>query len=185
MISSNQISPGITIEISGKIFRVETCSKVNVAKGNPFIKTKLRDLVTDSIIEKNFKLKQEVKEVSLVEHTLEYLYPEGKNYLFLNIDNLEQILVDSNVLKKAIDFLKEGTQLKAMFYGESIFAVELPQFLELMVTNTKNIEDSKNLSSAIKKAVLETGAQIEVPLFIEIGDIVKVDTLTNEFIQRI
>ena len=185
MISSNQISPGMTVEIGDKIFRVETCNKVELSKGNPFIKTKLRDLVTDEIVEKNFKIKQELKEVALIEHSLEYLYPEGKNYLFLNIDNLDNVTVSARVLKKSIDYLKEGTQLKAMFYGDSIVAVELPRFLELMVTNTKKNENKKNLSSAIKKAILETGAQVDVPLFIEIGDIVKIDTHTNEFIQRV
>jgi elongation factor P len=184
MITSNQISPGITIEINGKIFRVESSVKVSVSKGSSFIKTKLRDLINDKISEKNFKIGQDIKEVALEEHTLEYLYPEGKDYLFFDIDNLEHIKVSVKILKKSIDYLKESIQVKAMFYGESIFDIELPQFLELMVTNTvSNTENS--ISNTTKKAVLETGAEVSVPLFIEVGDIIKVDVHNEEYIQRV
>ena len=185
MLMSNQISPGITIQIEGKIYRVESAVKVAVAKGTPFIKTKLRDLQSEKITEKSFKLNQPIQEVALVEHQLEYLYPESKKYLFLDIGSLEQILVASEILGESIHYLKEGTQVKAMFYGDSIFSVELPQFLELMVVKTEAGEAAVNVANATKVAVLETGAKIEVPLFVESGDIVKVDTHTNEYIQRV
>ena len=90
MTTANQITPGMTLNIDGKIFRVESSVKVTVAKGNPFVKTKLRNLVTEEVIERNFKLDQMIQEVSLIERTLEFLYPEGKEYLFLDIGNLEQ-----------------------------------------------------------------------------------------------
>ncbi len=179
MTTANQISPGMTLNIDGKIFRVESSVKVTVAKGTPFVKTKLRNLVNDDTIEKNFKLDQAVQEVSLVERTLEFLYPEGKEYLFLDIGNLDQVQVPVQILGDKIHFLKEGIQVKAMFYGETIFAVELPQFLEIMVIKTEGA------SGAAKTAVLETGAKVGVPLFIESGDVIKVDTQANEYIQRV
>ncbi|HRW58029.1 MAG TPA: elongation factor P [Chlamydiales bacterium] len=184
MSKNNQIIPGMTIVLNNKVYRVETATKVKVPKGTPFIKTKLRDLVTDKVIEKNFTPNQEIEEVSLKEHILEYLYPEGKQYLFLDINNLEQVMVAPKILSEKIDFLKEGTQVKAMFYGDSIFAVELPQFLELMVIKTGSTIDSP-VGGTSKKAILETGAEIEVPLFIEVGDILKIDTNSHEFIQRV
>jgi elongation factor P len=182
MTTANQISPGMTLNIDGKIFRVESSVKVTVAKGTPFVKTKLRNLVNDETIEKNFKLDQAVQEVSLVERTLEFLYPEGKEYLFLDIGNLDQVQVPAHILGDKIHFLKEGIEVKAMFYGETIFAVELPQFLEIMVVKT---ESGPGSSSGSKNAVLETGAKVSVPLFIESGDVIKVDTLVNEYIQRV
>jgi elongation factor P len=186
MTTANQISPGMTINLDGKIFRVESSVKVTVAKGTPFVKTKLRNLITDDVIEKNFKLDQPVQEVALAERTLEFLYPEGKEYLFLDIGTLEQVLVSSQVLSDRVHFLKEGIQVKAMFYGETIFAVELPQFLEIMVVKTEGAEgEAVAGSSATKRAVLETGAKIQVPLFIESGDVIKVDTQTNEYVQRV
>lgn len=185
MTTSNQISPGMIISVEGKIYRVESAVKVTVAKGVPFIKTKLKNLVSDEMIEKNFKVGQAVQEVSLAERRLEYLYLEGKDYLFLDVGNLDQVLVPTQVIGDKVNYLKEGTEIKAMFYGESIFSVELPQFLELMVVKTENSDAAIHVANATKIAILETGAKIEVPLFVESGDIVKVDTHSNEYIQRV
>ena len=185
MSTTNQINPGMTINLNGKIYRVESSVKVTVVKGTPFIKTKLRDLLTDKLIEKNFKTTQTVEEVSLKEYALEFLYPEGKDYLFLNIETLEQVLVPSGILGDKINYLKEGTQVKASFYGEAVFTIELPEFLELMVVKTPAVDEKMNVAHTTKEAVLETGAKIKVPLFIEVGDVLKVDTYKNEFIQRI
>lgn len=184
-MTSNQISPGITISLEGKIYRVESAVKVTVAKGTPFIKTKLKDLMSEELLEKNFKEGQAVQEVQLEERRLEFLYLEGKDYLFLDIDNLEQVLVPRNVIADKVNYLKEGIEIKAMFYGKQVFSIELPQFLEVMVGKTEPSEASASMSNATKVAVLETGARIDVPLFVETGDIVKVDTTTNEFVQRV
>lgn len=185
MTTSNQLTPGMTISLDGKIYRVESCVKVTVAKGNPFIKTKLKDLMTDEVVEKTFKLNQPVQDVSLIERKLEYLYLEGKDYLCLDVGNLEQVLVPASVIGDKINYLKEGIEIKAMFYGDSIFSVELPQFLELMVVKAEANAAKVHLANATKTALLETGAKIEVPLFVESGDIVKVDTQTNDYIQRV
>lgn len=185
MVTSQQITPGMILSITGKLFRVESAVKVTMAKGQPFIKAKLRNLSTEKTVEKNFKLGQEVNEVSLEERQLEYLYLEDKNYLFLATDNLDQVLVPPDVLGDKVSFLKEGTELQATFYGETIFSVDLPQFLELMVTKTDPAQEGNSMAGATKQAVLETGAQIEVPLFIEAGDVIKVDTRHQEYIQRV
>lgn len=185
MTTSNQLAPGVTLSVDGKIYRVESCVKVTVAKGVPFIKTKLKDLLSDEVVEKNFKLNQPIQDVSLAEKRLEFLYLEGKDYLFLDIGDLEQVLVPSNVIGDRVNYLKEGTEVKAMFYGKSIFSVELPQFLELMVVKTEESDSAAHVANAIKIAILETGAKVEVPMFVESGDIIKVDTQTNEYIQRV
>jgi len=185
MTTANQISPGMTINLDGKIFRVESSVKVTVAKGTPFVKTKLRNLITDEVIEKSFKLDQVIQEVNLTERILEFLYPEGKEYLFLDVGTLEQTQVSAQILGDKVHFLKEGIQVKAMFYGETIFAIELPQFLEIMVVKTETAEEDAAGSNATKRAVLETGAKLQVPLFIESGDVIKVDTQTNEYVQRV
>jgi len=185
MVQSNQISPGMTLQISKKLYRVESSVKVTVPKGNPFIKTKLRDISTNKVVEKNFKLNQEVNDVSLEEKDLEFLYIEDKDYLFLDFVDLNQILVPSNVVGDKTNYLKEGTTVTAAFYGDTVFSVELPQFLELMVAKTEGDDEVAPLSNANKLAVLETGAKVEVPSFIEVGDIIKVDTKSSEYIQRV
>ncbi|MEM7174431.1 MAG: elongation factor P [Chlamydiota bacterium] len=183
--TSDQISPGMTLSLDGDIYRVESSVKVSVAKGVPFMKTKLRNLVTEELVGKNFKLDQPIQEVSLHEQTLEFLYLEGKAYLFLDIDELEEILVSAKVVGDKVSYLKEGTQVKAKFYGKIIFSVELPQFLELMVAKTEELKSKVSVSNPSKLATLETGAKVEVPLFVEVGDIIKVDTHLGEYIQRI
>jgi elongation factor P len=185
MATSNQISPGMTLSIDGKIYRVEFSVRVTVAKGVPFIKTKLKDLMSDEVIEKNFKVDQPVEEVTLSERRLEYLYLEGKDHLFLDIGELEEVLVPAAVVGDKVNYLKESIQLKAMFYGDTIFSIELPQFLELMVMKLEELESKVSVSNASKLALLETGARVEVPLFIEVGDIIKVDTHVGEYVQRI
>lgn len=185
MTTSNQLAPGMTLSLDGKIYRVDSCVKVTVAKGVPFIKTKLKNLVSDEVIERNFKLNQPIQDVALTERSLEYLYLEGKDYLFLDVGSLDQVLVSSQVIGDKVNFLKEGIELKAMFYGDSIFSVELPQFLELIVVKTEESQSAAHVANATKLAILETGAKVEVPMFIEAGDIIKVDTQTNEYVQRV
>ena len=185
MVASNNINAGMTLLINGKLYRVESSVKVTVPKGTPFIKTKLRDLTTNDLVEKSFKFDQQVKDVSFSEHRLEFLYLEGKDYLFLDVGNLEKILVPEDIVGENINYLKEGVELKASMYGDTIFAVELPQFLELMVGKIEGEGIRKAAANETRVAILETGAHIEVPPFIEVGDIIKIDTKTNEYIQRV
>ncbi|MES2199326.1 MAG: elongation factor P, partial [Chlamydiota bacterium] len=145
---SNQISPGMVLSVEGKIYRVESCVKVTVAKGVPFVKAKLRDLLSDELIEKNFKQGQSVQEVTLSERKLEFLYLEDKNYLFLDVGQLEQVLVQAPIIGDKVNYLKEGIEVKATFYGETIFSIELPQFLELMVVKTESMESRAHVSNA-------------------------------------
>lgn len=184
MATSNQLAPGMTLSLNQKLYRVESSLKVTVPKGTPFIRAKLRDLETDEIVEKSFKLNQPIKDVSLIERRLEFLYPEGDNFLFLDVVVLDQVLVPIQIVGNKVNFLKEGVELKALFYGEIVFSVELPQFLELMVARTHTDQEEASANGS-KIAILETGAKIEVPPFIETGDIIKVDTKTDEYIQRV
>lgn len=185
MVTTNQIHPGMTLSIRGKLYRVESCVKVTVPKGSPFIKTKLKDLSSDEVLEKNFKLDQAIKDVSLIERNLEFLYQEGKDYLFLDVDTLDKVPVPIEVIGERIQFIKEGIEIKASFYGDTVFSVELPQFLELMVASTEGGNEKVSVSDTAKTAILETGAKIQAPPYIEAGDVVKVDTRSWEFIQRV
>lgn len=185
MVATSQLTPGMTITMDGKLYRIESSVKVTVPKGSPFIKTKLRELTSGDLVEKNFKPNQEVTEVQLQERRLEYLYKEGKNYLFLDVDTLEQILVPAAIIGSKVDYLKEAIDLKALAYGTVIFSVELPQFMELMIVSIDTGAEDAHASTTSKIAELETGARLEVPPFIEVGDIIKVDTGSEEYIQRV
>jgi elongation factor P len=184
LLTSNQLTAGMTISVGSKLYRVESCVKVSVPKGSPFIKAKLRDLETQSMVEKNFKPAQEIEEVQLQERRLEFLYKEGNGYRFLDIGNLEQVQVLASIVGDKSHYLKEGIEVKANFYGSSIFSIVLPQFLELMIVSTR-ASSGKAAATGEKIAQLETGAEIVVPPFIEAGDVIKVDTESKEYIQRV
>ncbi len=175
----------MTISLEGKIYRVESLVKVTVAKGVPFIKVKLKNLITDEPLEKNFKPDQVIEEVKLNQRRLEYLYMEGKQHLFLDIETLEQVMVPSEVIGDRVNYLKEGVQVAALFYGSTVFSLDLPQFLEIMIVKTEDLDASNVMAASNKLAILETGAKVEVPMFIENGDIIKVDTKTDEYVQRV
>lgn len=185
MAISNHLQAGMVISVKGRLYRVESSMKVTTPKGAPFIKVKLKDLESNKTVEKSFKLDQTVKEVSLTQRQLEFLYIEGKDYLFLDIDNLDQILVPKSVIESKANYLKEGVDVTASFYGDQIFAVELPQFLELMVSKAEDEKGAAAVTGGNRMAHLETGAKVEVPSFVEVGDIIKVDTRTDEYIQRV
>lgn len=174
MATTNQLAPGMILSLNEKLYRVESSLKVTVRKGAPFIKVKLKSLEDDEVIEKNFKLNQSIKDVALIERSLEFLYPEGDNFLALDIASLEQVLVPVNVVGNKINYLKEGIEFKAFFYGDAIFNIELPDYLELMVTR---IDD--------QIATLETGAKIAIPPYIQSGDFIRVQPRNDEFIQRV
>lgn len=184
-IVATQIVPGMALKIDNKLFRVESCVKVSVPKGASFMKTKMENLSTRKKVEKNFKLNQSLEEVQFEQRKLEFLYMEKKDYLFLDIDSLDMILVPENVVGGRSEFLKEGVDVSGSFYEKKVFSVELPQFLEIMVVKIEEDADSNVGANVTKNAILETGAKVEVPPFIENGDIIKVDTKTREYIQRV
>jgi elongation factor P len=184
-LPASQLVPGMTVNISNKIYRIESSVKVTAARLASFIKVTLRELLTDKLIEKNFKPDKEIEEVTMQEKTIIYMYLENKKYIFLDVDELTQIPLEQSIISDKVDFLKEGVELKASFFGQTVFTVELPQFLELTVMKTEEPNEGGMIGSTTKTAVLETGAKIEVPLFVEVGDIIKVDTQTNEFVQRV
>lgn len=183
MVLSNHISPGMVLLVGDVLYRVESCVKVTVAKGQPFMKAKLRHISTDKLVEKNFKLETEIKDVALEEKYLEFLYPESDAFLFLDYADLKQVLVPASVIGDKVFYLKEGTKVLAAFYGDIVFSIELPQYLELMIV--KISEGNAADASSNKQAVVETGAKVSVPSFVESGDVIKIDTRSNEYIQRV
>lgn len=186
MVQASQLSSGMTISVGGQVFRVESTMKVSVAKGAAFIKAKLRDLGSGALVEKNFKPSQEITETVLQEHRLEFLYPEDETFVFLNISTLDQVVVPADIIGKKQNYLKEGVEVKASAYGQTVLGIELPQFLELGVATVDGEKaSSQNMGNGVRVARLETGAVIEVPPFIEVGDVIKVDTQSDEYIQRV
>lgn len=187
MVASSQLSPGMVIRMGRDLMRVESALKVTAPGAAPHMKIKLLTIPGEEMIERKLKLDQEVEEVTLKEKSLEFLYSEGGKYIFLDIDTLDQVPVESEVVAERREYLKEGVPVKANAWGSTIFSIELPQFLELMVVKTQDpTSKQKQKDPNIERiAIIETGASISVPPFIENGDVIKVDTRSSEFIQRV
>jgi elongation factor P len=183
MILASQLTAGTTILLSKKPYRVDSVVKMTLHKTNPIIKAKLEQLETHTFVEKNFRPTQELEDATLEEHKLQFLYVEDKGFVFLDMGTLDLRKVSQDALGSQTRYLKEGVDVKATCYGETILAIEIPQFLELMVSSVEVKEDKKR--GSLRTAVLETGARLEVPPFVEAGDVLKVDTSTDEYIQRV
>ncbi|EPP35309.1 elongation factor P (EF-P) OB domain protein [Chlamydia ibidis] len=182
---SSQLSVGMFISTKDGLYKVVSVSKVTGNKGDSFIKASLKATDSDVIVERNFKIGQEIKEAQFEARNLEYLYPEGESYLFLDLGNYEKMYISKEIMKDNFLFLKAGVTVSAMVHEDVVFSVELPHFLELMVSKTDFPGDSLCLASGSKKALLETGVEVMVPPFVEIGDVIKIDTRTCEYIQRV
>ena len=185
MIQAHQLTVGMTIVLDEEYYRVESLSKVAVQKTMQLIRVKLRHVQTGKAIERNFKPAQKIDEASVEEHKLEYLYPHEEHFVFLDINTLDLVHVEKSIIGDAVLFLKEGTEVKATCVGSHVFTVELPQFLELMIASIAGTMKQTSGEGPMRKAKLESGAEIEVPPFVEVGDIVKVDTKSKEYIQRV
>jgi elongation factor P len=184
MVLASQLTSGMTIIVNKEPYRVESAVKVAAQKANPFIKTKLRHLVKRDVVEKNFKPTQELEEIALEDHTLEYLYQDGKEHVFLNVGTLDVVKVPRDIIGNKVHYLKEGVEVKGACFGKSILSIDLPQFLELMVSSVE-MEEHERQEGGTRVAILETGARLEVPPFVDVGDVIKVDTRLEEYIQRV
>lgn len=184
MVVASQLVAGMTILMNQQPYRVERVVKVASPKAGAFIKVTLCHLATNEIEEKNCKADQSIEEIALTEDALEYLYQEGKEHIFLNRGSLELVHVAKDVVGKHISYLKEGIEVKGICFGPMVLTVELPQFLELMVSSIEG-DDLDRHDGSIRVAVVETGAKLEVPSFIDVGDVIKVDTRLEEYVQRV
>lgn len=187
MVASYQLVQGMVIRLKSSLYRVEEVNKGTSGKNKNRMELDLKNITKNLLVHQAFDLEEELEEIRLIKHALEFLYKEGKDYLFLDLDNLNQVLISYEIVDKNALFLKEGIEVEAFFYEDKVVMVELPQFLELMISETSDqtMPEEAIGSSSMKSAFLETGAEIVVPQFIEIGDVIKVDIKNKEYIQRV
>lgn len=174
------------LSIDQQLYFVESVTKGTKAKPDA-VRVKLRHFATEKTLEKTFQANDSLKDVSLSERTLEFLYPELEQFLFLDIETLDEVMIPQGVIGPRIEYMKAGVQVRASAYSDAIVAIELPQFLELMVADVEDHFVEAGMTGAVpsKSATLETGAQLRVPSFVEVGDVIKIDTRAEEYIQRI
>lgn len=184
MISTNDMRPGQTLDIEGSLFTIVNYQHVKPGKGQAFVKTKLKNVKSGAVTDKTFRADEKVSLAVLDKREMQYLYEDDAGLVFMDNESYEQVHVDPGLLGDARRFLKDGTTCMIPVYEGTPVGAELPVSMELEITQTEPGVKGDRVSGALKPATVETGAAVQVPLFFEIGDRIKVDTRTGEYTGR-
>jgi len=184
-ITTNDLKTGITLELDNGLFQVIEFQHVKPGKGGAFVRTKLRNVRTGNVFEKTFNAGIRVEQAIINREEMQFLYRDGDDYVFMNNESYEQMNVAPAALGEAADFIIEGMTAQVAFFSGEIISVEIPASVELAIAETEPGVQGDRVSGARKPATLETGKVIQVPLFVESGDRVKVDTRAAEYITRV
>lgn len=183
-ISINEINSGLTILLDGQIYSVLEYQHVKPGKGAAFVRTKLRNFRDGRVLDRTFKGDEKIEEAFIEERKLQYLYRADKTYNFMDQQNFEEVAIPKDTLREKINFLKDSLQITAYSYKGKILSVELPTFIELKIVHTEPGLRGDTAKQAMKIATVETGVDIQVPLFIKEGDTIKVDTRSGQYVER-
>ena len=184
MISSNDFRTGSTIELDGQVWRVIEFLHVKPGKGSAFVRTKLKAVQSGNVVEKTFRAGETVPQAILEKSTLQHTYMEGEDYVFMDMGSYEESRLTANQIGNQRKYLKEGMEVTVVTYNNKPLEVELPNSVVLQITQTDPGVKGDTATGGTKPAILETGAQVMVPLFISIGDKIKVDTRSDSYLGR-
>lgn len=185
MISAGDFKNGITLDMDGQVFQIVEFQHVKPGKGAAFVRTKLKNVMTGGVVETTFRPTEKFPTAHIDRVEMQYLYADGDMFNFMNTENYEQISLNAETVGDALKFVKENDMVKICSYNGKVFSVEAPLFVELEVTDTEPGVAGNTATNATKPATVETGAQVTVPLFVNIGDKLKIDTRTGEYLQRV
>lgn len=185
MISAGEFRNGVTMEYEGDVYQVLEFQHVKPGKGAAFVRTKLRNVITGAVIEKTFRPSEKMPTAFIERANMQYLYKDGDMYNFMNTETFDQVAINEELVGDTMKFVKENEEVKTLAYKGKIFGIEPPLFVELEITETEPGFAGNTAQGATKPAVVETGAQIQVPLFINQGEFVKIDTRTGEYLGRV
>ncbi len=184
MISSNDFRTGTTIELDGQVWRVVEFLHVKPGKGSAFVRTKLKSVQTGNVVEKTFRAGESVQQAILEKSNLQHTYVESGDYVFMDMISFEETRLSIEQIGKGAKYLKEGMEVNVIFHNGKVLEVELPISITLKVTETDPGVKGDTASGGTKPAILETGAQVMVPLFISVGEMIKVDTRNDSYLGR-
>lgn len=185
MISATDLRKGVTFELDGDLYRVLDYQHSYIGRGSANVRTKLRNLRTGRTMERTFSASEKFQEVRLEMRQVQYLYRDGDLYYFMDTETYEQPALSVEVLEDRVDYLKEGLVLSLSMHEGQPVEIELPVTVELEVSETEPGVRGDTATGATKRATLETGLVVQVPLFVEQGDIIRVDTRTGEYLTRV
>lgn len=184
MITAGDFRNGVTFEMDGKVMQVVEFQHVKPGKGAAFVRTKIRNVISGAVTEKTFNPNDKYPTAFIERKDMEYLYNDGDLYYFMDSETYEQLPISPNVLGDNFRFVKENMVCKVLSYKGNVFGIEPPNFVELQVTETEPGVKGDTATNVTKPATLETGAEIKVPIFINEGEMIRVDTRTGEYMER-
>ena len=185
MISAGDFRNGITIEIEGNVFQILEFQHVKPGKGAAFVRTKLKNIINGGVVERTFRPTEKFPQARIDRKDMQYLYVDGDLYYFMDTETYDQIALNTDTVGNALKFVKENEMCKICSYNGSVFSVEPPLFVELEISDTEPGFKGDTATGASKPAVVETGATVYVPLFVNQGDKIKIDTRTGEYLSRV
>jgi elongation factor P len=183
-VTTNDLRNGMTLALDEGLFTVVEFQHVKPGKGGAFVRTKLKNVRTGAVLERTFRADERVEQAIVQKHVMQYLYNDGSSHVFMDTSSYDQIHVERETLGDAAKFLKEGDNVVLELYESEIVGVDLPAAVELQVTSTEPGLQGDRVSGARKPATLETGLELQVPLFVNPGERIKVDTRTGQYITR-
>jgi len=185
MVSSGDFRNGLTIEIENNVYQVIEFQHVKPGKGAAFVRTKLRNIKNGGVIEKTFRPTEKFPQAHIEKKDMQYLYNDGELYHFMDVENFEQFGLNESAIGDSLKFVKENDMVKMMSHNGEVFAIEPPMFAELEIIDTEPGFKGDTATGATKPAKVETGATVLVPLFVETGDKISIDTRTSEYLKRV
>ncbi len=184
MISAGEFRNGVTFEMDGNVFRIVEFQHVKPGKGAAFVRTKIKNVISGGVIERTFNPTEKFEKAHIDRREMQYLYNDGELFYFMDPETFDQSPLGPDTLGDALKFVKENDTVTILSYKGNVFAVEPQNFVVLEVTETEPGFKGDTTTNVTKPATLETGAEIAVPLFIDIGDKIRVDTRTGEYMER-
>ena len=184
MISAGDFRNGLTLEIDGQVMQVLEFQHVKPGKGAAFVRTKMKNVIDGGVVEKTFRPTEKFPQARIDRVDMQYLYQDGDLYNFMNVETYDQIAIGTDIVGDNMKFVKENDMVKVNSYNNNPFAIEPPMFVELEITETEPGFKGNTATGATKPAIVETGAQVSVPLFCNIGDVIKIDTRSGEYLSR-
>ena len=184
-LAINEIKAGMTLLVNNQVFVSLDCQHVKPGKGAAFVRVKLRNLKTGNVLEKTFRGDEKAESAYVEERKLQFLYSSGDLYHFMDQQNFEEIVISKNILADKIKFLKDNLDVAAQFYKEDPLNINLPNFIVFEITDTEHGIRGDTAKGGTKPASIETGASIQVPLFVNKGDKIKLDTRTGSYVERV
>ncbi len=184
-LSINEIKNGVTVLVEGAVYMVVDFQHVKPGKGAAFVRTKMKNLRNNNILERTFRGDEKIEEAYIEEKKLQYQYSSAGMFHFMDQENYEDVTISEDSIGDKVKFLKDNIEVNAYYYGDEVLYVNLPNFVEYKIVHTEPGIKGDTAKSGTKPATIDTGATINVPLFININDMIKVDTRTGSYVERV